>query len=74
MQICIGGSYRVVKNRNTYYGSCNDIKALEGKVVTVTTIFDYGEIEDPYEIVDEVGEFHVCESCNLEQLNNNKGR
>ena len=71
MKIEIGGSYKVKKNRTTYYGSCDDIRALEGKIVTVAKIYDYPEEDAPYSILDSRGEEHTCEGCNLEELNNN---
>ena len=71
MRIVVGESYKVAKNRHTYYGSCDDIKALEGTVVKVVKIYDYPEEESPYSIIDQRGEEHTCEGCNLQELNNN---
>lgn len=73
MEIIVGKSYLVAKNRHTYYGSCDDIKALEGKSVKVAKIYDYPEEDSPYSIIDSRGEEHTCERCNLEELNNNLG-
>jgi len=71
MRIVVGESYKVAKNRHTYYGSCDDIKALEGKAVKVVKIYDYPEEESPYDIEDLNGEVHTVEACNLQELNNN---
>jgi hypothetical protein len=73
MEIKIGEKYKVKKNRHTYFGSCDDIKALEGKVVTVKKVYEYSTKESSYGIEDEFGEGHTCEGCNLQELNNNLG-
>ena len=70
MKIEIGKSYRVIKNRGSFYGCCDDIEDLEGKIVKVIDGLDYYN-EDSFNILDGNKEAHVCESCNLEELNNN---
>jgi hypothetical protein len=65
MKIEVGKSYRVAKNRASFYGKCYDLIEVEGKIVNVTE--NAGNSED-YRIKDELGKIHVCQACNLEEV------
>jgi len=72
MNIIVGNSYRVVKNRDSQYGGCNDIKLIEGMIVKVTNSDTNFRREGSFDITDEKGGEHCCEACNLTEINNNE--
>jgi hypothetical protein len=61
-KIKIGKKYRVIKNRETFYGRCGDIIDNEGQEVEVYNING----KDIY-IKDSKNSTHVCEVINLEE-------
>ena len=70
MKIKVGKSYKVIKNRESHFGRMGDIERIEGEKVKV--IHDF--LDGDFRISDEKGNTHVCQSCNLkevEQLNDN---
>jgi hypothetical protein len=64
--IKIGDKYRVVRNRENCYGTCNDIIAIEGQEIVVNSIDDYSDIK----IVSNNG-LHNCRAENLEPIESN---
>ena len=72
MNIKVGNSYRVVENRDSHYGGCNDIKLIEGKIVKVINSDINFSRETSFDVIDEKGIEHCCEACNLTEINNNK--
>jgi len=62
----IGQKYRVIENRNTYYGSCDDIIKIEGQEVEVYGINENNEGD--ISIKSKDGVEHTCEAKNLELI------
>lgn len=66
-EIKVGKNYMVIKNRESMFGGCRDLIDIEGQAVEVIKEVTTGH----FRIKDKFGETHICEACNLEQLNNN---
>ena len=64
--IKIDQKYKVIENRNTYYGSCDDIIEIEGQEVEVYGINENNEGD--ISIKSKDGVRHACEAKNLELI------
>ena len=62
--IKVGDKYRVVKNRESYYGDCYDLIQIEGQIVTVTDVDDCDNILG----IASANNTHCCEAVNLERI------
>jgi len=64
--IKIGKKYRIIKNRDTCYGSCDDIINIEGQEVEICGINEFNEGDITIKSKD--GTKHTCEIENLELI------
>ena len=69
-EIKIGQKYRVIKNRDTYYGNCTDIVDIEGQEVEVygLNVNNEGDVD----IKSKDGTKHTCQAKNLEIIKKEK--
>jgi len=65
--IKIGQKYKVIENRNTCYGSCDDIIEIEGQEVEIIEldVWVNGDIK-----IKSKNNIHICRVENLETINN----
>jgi hypothetical protein len=71
MNLVVGQKYILTNVMEGYYGGCEDIVKLDGKIVTVEDIAEYEnffELGADYVISDDDGEMHYVEAVNLKEI------